>query len=164
MKTYRREHHVRRRSIGPLALIFGGSLLLIAIVAFVLIGRGTGSAIPADFQPQAEGPRISVDREMIDFGKRPLNIPVEATFRVRNVGSKDLHILNTPQMRVVEGCCPTDVVVGKLDLKPGEETTVSTTFSMHEGMDGPHDFRVNLRTNDPQQPDVELKILSDWGS
>ena len=33
---------------------------------------------------------------------------------------------------------------------------------MHPGMDGPHDFRVHLRTNDPQQPDIELKILSNW--
>ncbi len=33
---------------------------------------------------------------------------------------------------------------------------------MHEGMGGPHDFRVILRTNDPAQPVKELVILSDW--
>jgi len=34
---------------------------------------------------------------------------------------------------------------------------------MHAGMDGPHDFRVHLRTNDPQEPEKELKVLSYWG-
>ena len=33
---------------------------------------------------------------------------------------------------------------------------------MHAGMDGPHDFRINLRTNDPTQPNKELVILSNW--
>ena len=33
---------------------------------------------------------------------------------------------------------------------------------MHEGMGGPHDFRVYLRTNDPDEPNKELVILSDW--
>jgi len=48
-------------------------------------------------------------------------------------------------------------------LKPGESTTVqSSVFMMHEGMDGLHDFRVHLVTNDPTQPDKEVKILSNW--
>jgi hypothetical protein len=33
---------------------------------------------------------------------------------------------------------------------------------MHEGMGGPHDFRVHLVTNDPQQSTKELTILSNW--
>ncbi len=33
---------------------------------------------------------------------------------------------------------------------------------MHEGMGGPHDFRVHLRTNDPDEPNKELVILSNW--
>jgi hypothetical protein len=36
-------------------------------------------------------------------------------------------------------------------------------FMMHQGMEGPHDFRVRLVTNDPNQPDTELVVLSDWG-
>jgi hypothetical protein len=49
-------------------------------------------------------------------------------------------------------------------LKPGESTTVSSAvFSMHDGMDGPHDFRVHLETNDPDEPDREVKVLSVWG-
>jgi hypothetical protein len=48
-------------------------------------------------------------------------------------------------------------------LKPGESTTIaSTSFSMHEGMDGPHDFAVHLITNDPAQPDKVVSVLSNW--
>jgi hypothetical protein len=48
-------------------------------------------------------------------------------------------------------------------LKPGESTTIqSSVFMMHEGMEGPHDFRVHLATNDPAQQDKEVKVLSNW--
>ena len=36
------------------------------------------------------------------------------------------------------------------------------TFTMHPGMEGPHDFRVDLKTNDPVQPAKELFVLSEW--
>jgi hypothetical protein len=33
---------------------------------------------------------------------------------------------------------------------------------MHEGMGGPHDFRLVLQTNEPDQPRRELVVLSNW--
>ena len=47
-------------------------------------------------------------------------------------------------------------------LQPGESTTLSMQFMMHEGMDGMHDFRVHLPSNDPQQPERTLTVLSNW--
>jgi hypothetical protein len=48
-------------------------------------------------------------------------------------------------------------------LKPGESTTVqSSAFMMHEGMDGPHNFAVHLKTNDPANPDLVVNVLSNW--
>jgi hypothetical protein len=35
-------------------------------------------------------------------------------------------------------------------------------FMMHAGMEGPHDFLVTVKTNDPDQPTKELHVLSDW--
>ena len=35
-------------------------------------------------------------------------------------------------------------------------------FTMHEGMDEFHDFRLHLPTNDPAQPDRQLVVLSNW--
>jgi hypothetical protein len=48
-------------------------------------------------------------------------------------------------------------------LKPGESTTIeSSPFMMHAGMDGPHDFGVTLVTNDPNQPEKVIHVLSNW--
>ena len=49
-------------------------------------------------------------------------------------------------------------------LKPGESTTIeSSVFMMHEGMDGPHDYGVHLKTNDPTNPDFIVHVISTWG-
>lgn len=49
-------------------------------------------------------------------------------------------------------------------LAPGASTIVaSEVFTMPAGMDGPHNFGVHLVTNDPQQPDLMVNVLSDWG-
>jgi hypothetical protein len=49
-------------------------------------------------------------------------------------------------------------------IKPGQSAYVeSPDFMMHEGMDGPHDFAVHLKTNDEQNPDLIVHVLSDWG-
>jgi hypothetical protein len=47
-------------------------------------------------------------------------------------------------------------------LKPGESTTLSMQFMMHEGMEGMHDFRVHLKSNDPRQTEMSLTVLSNW--
>jgi hypothetical protein len=35
-------------------------------------------------------------------------------------------------------------------------------FTMHAGMEGLHDFRVLIKTNDPREPQTELAVLSNW--
>jgi len=48
-------------------------------------------------------------------------------------------------------------------LKPGESTIVeSGVFMMHEGMDGGHNFAGHLMTNDSQNPDMVVNVLSNW--
>ncbi len=47
-------------------------------------------------------------------------------------------------------------------LSPGKRTTLVLEFMMHGDMGGHHDFRVHLPTNDPAQPDLELRVLSNW--
>lgn len=49
-----------------------------------------------------------------------------------------------------------------MELQPGESTQLVLEFSMPAGMGGPHDFRVLLHSNDPQQPVLELHVLSNW--
>lgn len=48
-------------------------------------------------------------------------------------------------------------------LKPGQSVTLeSSTFMMHVGMEGPHDFQVHIKSNDPDQPDKTVTVLSNW--
>jgi len=47
-------------------------------------------------------------------------------------------------------------------LKPGQQTDLSMEFTMHAGMEGPHDFRVVRVTNDPNEPRKELRVASNW--
>jgi len=49
-----------------------------------------------------------------------------------------------------------------MELKPGQSTEVTVTFMMHKGMDSFHDFRLHVISNDPEQPDKEREILSNW--
>ncbi|MDL1894854.1 hypothetical protein FBQ82_01140 [Anaerolineae bacterium CFX7] len=37
-------------------------------------------------------------------------------------------------------------------MDPGESTTISTDFMMHEGMGGAHLFEIPVSNNDPTQP------------
>ncbi len=47
-------------------------------------------------------------------------------------------------------------------LQPGQSTTVSLEFLMHGNMGGKHNFQVHIKTNDPQQPDYKVAVLSNW--
>jgi hypothetical protein len=49
-----------------------------------------------------------------------------------------------------------------MTLQPGESTQLSLTFTMPEGMGGPHDFRVHMPNNDPSWGSRSLTVLSDW--
>lgn len=155
---------VKRLSQIPSQVVAG--VVVVATIAGVVILAWPKSTVPADFEPQVFGaPSLAVlSDEVIDHGDLPVNQFVETEFVVQNVGDEILHILDMPQMEVIEGCCPSPITVDDRSLSPGEITTIRTRFTMHPGMDGPHEFRVHVRTTDPEQPDKELTILSNWVS
>ena len=47
-------------------------------------------------------------------------------------------------------------------LPPGGTTTLAMQFMMHGDMGGYHDFRVQVLTNDPENPQTELQVTSNW--
>ncbi|MGE5073604.1 MAG: hypothetical protein ACM3MF_09270 [Anaerolineae bacterium] len=56
------------------------------------------------------------------------------------------------------------MTIGSMVLQPGQSTEIqSSVFMMHPGMDGPHDYAVHLKTNDPAASDLVVHVLSDWG-
>lgn len=144
--------------------ISAGFLAVIVLVGALFVLMQPRSTVPAGFEPQVIGaPSLMIlSEEVIDHGDVPVNQFVETEFVIQNVGDEDLIILGNPIIEVVEGCCPSQTTVDDQILSPGEITTIRTSFTMHPGMDGYHDFRVHVRTNDPVQPNKSLTILSNW--
>ena len=143
--------------------VLGAMSAVVVFFALVLLSQPS-SIVPPGFEPEVLGaPSLRVlSDEVVDHGDVLVNRFVETEFVVQNVGDETLHILDTPYIEVVEGCCPSQMTVDDRALSPGEITTIRTRFTMHPGMDGPHDFRVHIRTTDPDQPEKELTILSNW--
>lgn len=45
---------------------------------------------------------------------------------------------------------------------PGEEASIKASFTMHEGMEGPHLIVLPLITNDPKEPHKFVRIKVDF--
>lgn len=159
-------NHVRKVSSPPnrqvLLLTIAGAAILIFVLAAIL---GTGSRIPVDFVPQVQGaPSIAVVSDaVLEHGDLVVNNFVTSSFEIQNVGDETLVVL-TPWVQVHEGCCPPQAEISNKRLRPGEIATVSMRYTMHPGMDGPHDLRIHLRSNDPINTEIELTALSNWVS
>jgi hypothetical protein len=139
------------------AVVFGAILVVVALVAII-----TGTR-REPFEPEVTGaPRAEFDQTAIDHGSLRFEQPLESVFRVRNVGDEPLVIQGEPRVELVEGCCPPRAVVSSMTIMPGDEATVTLSYTMHEGMGGQHEFRVHVLTNDPTQPEIPLTIRSFW--
>jgi hypothetical protein len=134
-----------------------GLVLLVAGSALFLLSRAQ------PFVPEVTG-RASgvVDQTSFNYGDVKLGTTIETVVKVKNVGDESLHILNDPYVEVLEGCCPPTPTLSTRTIRPGEEATVSIQFMMHEGMGGQHEFLTHIMTDDPVEPDKQVRILSNW--
>jgi hypothetical protein len=90
-------------SKGPVPMLLALAGVLIVTAALVL--RAQSNRQTEVFIPQANGgPKLSVDKETIDFGKVKMGKMVQASFKVTNLGDGDLRFLKAPYIEVVEGC------------------------------------------------------------
>ena len=143
----------RQRSI-LLILIGIGALVLVGLAAFFVWQGNSGGG---------GSPQLTVDQKLIDYGNLKDYTEKSFTITVTNTGTGILRFKEKPYVQVVEGCCPPELAVGSMTLKPGESTTVtSSVFMMHPGMDGKHNYAVHLVSNDSQQPDLVVNVLSNW--
>lgn len=142
-------------------------LLPAALVVVAVVVVGGIAAVIANQQPPyvpevTDRPAVQLSQDRFDYGTVSYSQVVNTSFQVKNVGDETLYVLGEPQIEVVEGCCPPKTQISSKTLHPGEEATVSFSFQMHEGMDGPHDFRVHVLTTDPVNPDKTVQVLSNW--
>jgi len=54
--------------------------------------------------PEAAGPRLQVDKELVDGGQVPYDHPLYESFLLRNNGDAPLVLQGRPTLRVLEGC------------------------------------------------------------
>ncbi len=137
---------------------------VVGLVALVVVGGALFlQSRPEPFVPEVTG-RASgvVSQDRFDYGTVPLGSWIQTDFKIKNVGDQPLNILNNPYIEVVEGCCPPEMTISSTRLNPGEEATVSTRFMMHGDMGGKHDFLAHILTDDPTEPDKQVRILSNW--
>ena len=83
-----------------LPIVIGLAALVLIAAGIVVTTRGAGGSPPQ----AASAPRLTVDRETIDFGKVPLDVPVKAVFVLSNTGGRPLNILGEPVIEVKQGC------------------------------------------------------------
>jgi hypothetical protein len=142
--------------------LWTGTGLFAAVTAALLLWLS--GALPAgSYTPEfSGGARAQISQKSFDYGDVKNESQVETVFEVKNVGDDRLYFDGPPLVQVVEGCCPPQAQVNKTVLEPGESAEVALAFSMHAGMDGPHDFRVKVRTNDSVEPEQEVVVLSNW--
>lgn len=146
------KHKRQRRTFHRLFLILSG--LSAVLIAFLFTRQWS------DWKGT---PNIQVDRERIDFGVVRNNTPLTFAIKVTNTGDGTLRFTEPPSIEILQGCCPPRLTIGALALRPGQSTVIrSGVFMMHEGMDGPHDYAVHLKTNDPDTPDLVVHVLSIW--
>lgn len=150
--------HVHKVSPSRLPILLAlGALLLVGVI-FLIVSNQRPS-----YTPEITGrPAVQVSDTRFDYGDVHYNNPITTEFRVKNIGDQTLLILGDPQIEILDGCCPPRVNTTNRRLAPGDEATVSFTFSMHAGMDGPHHFRVHVRTNDEVNPDQYVEVFSNW--
>ncbi len=142
-------------------LILGGLLLIAA--AFWLFRGSKSNGNDGGTGMVGGTPAISVDQKAIDFGDLKDFTSKTISIKVTNTGTGTLRLTDQPYIQVVKGCCPPALSAGRLSLAPGQSTMVtSASFFMHPGMDGPHDFAVHIKTNDPSQPDLVVHVVSNW--
>lgn len=160
-KYTRNRHEKQQDTLKRQRQIATGILVVILlVVGFVIYEVG----IKEDYVPEVTGaPAARVANTVVDHGNVRVGDFVTSEFEVTNVGDELLIFYGQPYAEVIEGCCPPTVELEKRELKPGETAKVTMHYTMHEGMDGPHEFHIQLDTNDPETPEILLKAFSNWG-
>lgn len=102
------------------------------------------------------GPRISFDKEVIDYGKVRYGETVTEDFLFTNTGDETLVI---EKLRSSCGC--TKAVKGSREVPPGGKSNIVAAFDTTDLRGGKKEQNVFVESNDPERPIVKLTVLAD---
>ena len=143
-----------------------------------LRGSGTAASAPnpvektvftADGKPISSEPLtvagVEASERAVNLGLQPLNTGVAHEFKLRNTSSTAV-TLGKANIEVLQGCCPSDPILTATRIEPGAEVPLlfSLPMGMHQGMDGPHLFRVTVgvRNDSGESGVVEAYVKADF--
>ena len=119
----------------------GGLLLILAL------GPGAGRC-----PGQTNGPALSCDQPVYDFGEHDNTRDVEHTFVLKSIGTESVAI---SQVRAGCGCSKTDLSTNT--IAPGATATLTTRVCI-KGLQGPKRTTVYVHSNDPAHPIYQLQL------
>jgi len=65
---------------------------------------GADSLEAPDLPQTAGAPQLWVEQDTIDAGYQKYDTRIQTTFRLKNVGDQPLQVLESPRVKLVEGC------------------------------------------------------------
>lgn len=133
-------------------------LAIVAVAAFFVL-FGYFQAMPSlpSGENNFQGPKITVEPKVYDFGDIKFGAIVEHRFKVENIGDKTLEI-----KRLSTSCACTKARIDKEKLEPGEKTELLVTYdpaTMGRKIIGKRVARfIYLKSNDLTNPQEEVTI------
>jgi hypothetical protein len=121
-----------------------------------LLGVVTGALLMAGAPSRAgdapEGPRISSEPKVFDFGKALQNKTLRKDFVIRNFGTEDLEI-----EKVLTTCGCTAAITESKTVKPGGSTVLSVTLQTRT-FNGPMEREILVQSNDETTNPLKLRV------
>ena len=105
------------------------------------------------------GPTITIDRELHDFGVIPqFGGTVETNFIVTNSGTETLEV-----GQITTSCSCTSATISNPSIKPGEDAVLTVVFDpdFHEEPFDVFKRTIFIPTNDPGTPEAEVSVQVD---
>jgi hypothetical protein len=103
------------------------------------------------------GPKISFDKETLNYGRVTYGETVTEEFTVRNTGDQPLLI-----DKVQAGCGCTKAIKESSEVPPGGKTKIIASFDTNGFVSsGVKQKSVFVNSNDPERPEVKLTLLAE---
>lgn len=126
-------------------------IMMMIAVSGICVNAGPDAEKTGAGAPKLE----AVGAASIDFGKFPANQSKEASFTLKNSGSKPLEVL-----KVFNSCGCSKLQLSSRNAGAGETFTVS--FALDKGnLSGKFEKNIYLQTNDPANQYFQLKIVGE---
>jgi hypothetical protein len=100
------------------------------------------------------GPRLALSVNSIDFGRLPQHQVATREIRISNRGDAELQLTE-----VYTSCTCTELLLAAERIAPGGETLLTVNFHSRD-LSGDNSKTIEISSNDPQQPMVEIPVLA----